>query len=466
MLKQRRQLFEFLFIICDLLTVSFAWIVAFWLRFYSGFIPVDKGVPPFKSYFSLLIFIWPIWLFVFRGFGLYRGMRGVRRSREILSLINTNAFALLLLIAIVYLFREKDFEFSRLVFLYFGIFATLLTILERTLLRTVLREVRRRGYNVRYVLVVGAGKVASDIAARMRLHPELGLQLLGCLSKDGISAARGLSLVGSYDQLGVILRNISVDQLIFALPLEDHFLLPELLAQVGDSLVDIKMVPDIYQFVRVGGAIEEFEGLPVVSIQGSPLEGVGMYVKRTIDLVIASLAIVFTLPLTLLIAFLIKITSRGPVFYVQERVSFDGTPFRIFKFRTMRVDAERDGPGWSKANDNRVTRIGRFLRATSLDELPQLLNVLSGDMSLVGPRPERPVFIEEFRSRIPRYMLRLKVPAGMTGWAQVNGWRGDTAIDKRIEHDLYYIENWSPLLDFKIMLITIFRGFFNRNEIA
>lgn len=465
MLKQKRQLFEFLFMAADLLMITVAWCLAYWIRFHSGWVPVQKGVPHFSHYFSMLIFIWLIWAFVFSRMGLYRPMRGVRRTRELWLLINANALALLLLIATTYLFREKSVQFSRLVFGYFGGLGLLLTVLMRMVLRFSLREVRRRGYNLRYMLIVGAGKVAGDIAARIRFHRELGIQLIGCLSKEGTErrGPKGLPIVGKYDDLKHLLATREIDQIVVAVPLEDNQRVPDILSQIGDSLVDIKIVPDIYQFVSVGGAIEEFEGLPVISLQGSPLDGVSLYTKRVLDFVLAFVSsVVLAIPLAL-IALLVKLTSRGPVFYKQERVSFDGSRFHILKFRTMYVDAEMDGPRWAKRGDSRVTPLGRLLRSLSLDELPQLLNVLRGDMSIVGPRPERPVFIEEFRRRVPRYMLRHKVPAGMTGWAQVHGWRGDTSIDKRIEYDLYYIENWSLLFDIKIILLTIFKGFRNTN---
>lgn len=465
MLKQKRHIFELLFVGADIVVVSLAWCFAYWLRFQTDFIPVEKGVPPFSNYFSMLLFIWVIWAYVFRRAGLYRPMRGVRRVREMMLLVQANVLSLLLLISVTYLFREKTMEFSRLVFVYFGVAAIVFTMLERSFLRGLLREVRRQGYNLRYMLIVGAGKLAGDIATRIRLRRELGIQLIGCLSKDGIDkkGPRGVPVVGSYDDLDEILRTRDIDQLMVALPLEDNHLLPEVMSRVGDSLVDIKIVPDLYQFVSVGGAIDEFEGLPVISLQESPIDGINLVTKRILDLALVLVVSVILSPVLLLIATLVKITSRGPVLYKQERVSFDGSSFTIFKFRTMYTDSEVSGPGWTTKGDSRVTPLGRFLRSWSLDELPQLFNVLRGDMSIVGPRPERPVFIEEFRQRIPRYMLRHKVPAGMTGWAQVNGWRGDTSIDKRIEYDLYYIENWSLGLDLKILFMTLFKGFRDRN---
>ena len=465
MLKQKRQWFELLFMVADLLMVSAAWLLAYWLRFETNWVPAPKGVPEFRYYIPMLLFIWLIWAFVFRRMGLYRPMRAMRRTKEFWLLLNANVLGVLLLIVMIFLFREKDIEYSRLVFFYFTCLSTLLTTVQRAGLRMLLREARRRGLNLRYLLIVGAGQIAGDLASRLRLHREAGIQLLGCLSKDALEkrGPKGMAVIGKYSELGEILKKMDIDQVLIALPLEDNELLPEIMKQIGDSLVDVRIVPDIYRFVSLGGYIEEFEGLPVISLRESPLVGINLYTKRAFDLAAGFLMLLLFSPFMLAIALIIKLSSRGPVIYSQERVSFDGTPFRILKFRTMRVDSEQQGPGWTKENDSRVTSLGRFLRHWSLDELPQLFNVLKGDMSLVGPRPERPVFIEEFRSRIPRYMLRLKVPAGMTGWAQVHGWRGDTSIDKRIEYDLFYIENWSLLLDLKIMLFTLFKGFVSRN---
>jgi Undecaprenyl-phosphate glucose phosphotransferase len=465
MLKQKRQLFEYLFVVSDLVVVSAAWVVAYWVRFKSGLVAIDKGIPDFYQYLSMLLFIWLIWAFVFRRMGLYRPMRGVRRTRELWVLVNANALSILLLISMTYLFKEKSSQFSRLVFLYFWALATLLTVCERSVLRFALRELRRKGYNLRYMLIIGAGQVAADMVSRVRLHQEIGVQLVGCLSRDGGErrGPGGIPIVGSYNELGNFLNRADIDQIVVALPLEDQQILPDLMEELKDSVLDIKIIPDLYQFASVGGSIEEFEGLPVISLQGCPLDGINLFSKRVLDLFIATVALLIFAPVMALLAIMVKITSRGPILFKQERVSFDGSKFSIVKFRTMFTDAEASGPGWTKPGDDRVTPLGRLLRSTSLDELPQLFNVLRGDMSIVGPRPERPVYIKEFRQRIPRYMLRHKVPAGITGWAQVHGWRGDTSIDKRIEYDLYYIENWSLLLDIKIVCMTLINGFRNRN---
>ena len=465
MVKQRHQLFAFLFMVSDLGMVSVAWLGAYWIRFSTDVVPAIKGIPRIDDYLLMLVPVWIIWGFVFRIMGLYRPMRGVRRVRELWLLVQANGFALLFLIAFVFLFREKEVEYSRLVFLYFGAAVTAGTMIQRSALRFFLSEARRKGYNLRYLLVVGAGRVAEDIISRIRNQRELGIQLVGCLSKDGGEGRgpHGAPILGRYEDLGDVLNRVSIDQVVIALPLEDSLTMPNIMACLRDTLVDVKIIPDLYQFVSIGGAIEEFEGLPVISVQGSPLEGAGLIVKRLFDIVVGAIAAIIVSPVILLVALLIRLTSRGAIFYKQERVSLDGTRFSIYKFRTMQLDAESQGPGWTRPDDDRVTRLGRFLRSTSLDELPQLFNVIRGDMSLVGPRPERPIYIDQFRHRIPRYMLRHKVPAGITGWAQVCGWRGDTSIDKRIEHDLYYIEHWSLVFDLKILLLTVVRGFFHKN---
>lgn len=465
MLKSHRQIFEAIFMAADLFVVTAAWLVAYLLRFHTSLIPTDKGVPYFYEYLVLIPFLCFIWGFVFRRIGLYKPMRAVRGARELWLLIEANFLATLLFLAFVYLVREKEVEYSRLVFLMFGVLGLAFTVVERTLLRFILRELRRKGFNLRYLLVVGDGQVARAMVEKIRSHREFGFQLVGCLAQDGSLAEQdpNLPIVGEYSDLSRFLRVLSIDQVIIALPLEQSHLAPAVMSQIGDSLVDVRIVPDLHQFVSLRSSIEEFDGLPIISVRTTPLEGYGMMAKRVLDIVVASTALVILAPLLLALALLVKATSRGPMFYSQERVSVDGSRFDIFKFRTMYADSERVGPGWTKPNDQRVTPLGRLLRATSLDELPQLWNVLRGDMSIVGPRPERPVFIEEFRQRVPHYMLRHKVPAGMTGWAQVNGWRGDTSIDKRIEHDLFYIENWSILLDIKILLLTVIRGFRNRN---
>ncbi len=520
MLKKHSQIFEGLFTASDIAVASAAWVLSYWVRFYSGFFPLDKGIPAFGDYLKIVVFIWPIWAYVYRRFGLYRPMRGASRFRETWKVFRANSFAVLILLALTYLFREKSVPFSRLVFVVFWVLSGSFAVLSRTAIRLALREMRRRGYNLRYAVIVGSGPLAMKVARRMVQHPEYGVELLGCLTSDSNAsllagsganhanvynlktadaqraprfgferasspvggragaalmaqqfldapleseAASPIRIIGTYADLPELLRNGALDQVIVALPLSDHVLMESVINSIGDEMVDVRIVPDLYQFIQLGSQVEEFDGLPVVSLASTPLSGINRLVKRVVDLLLGSFFFVSTLPVMAVTALLIKTTSRGPVFYSQERVGLDGRTFKIYKFRTMELSAELEGAKFAVANDPRVTALGRILRQFNIDELPQLVNVILGQMSLVGPRPERPVFIQEFRRRVPRYMLRHKVQAGMTGWAQVHGWRGNTSIERRIEHDLYYIEHWSLGLDLRILGLTVLHSFTDRN---
>ncbi|MBP9837184.1 MAG: undecaprenyl-phosphate glucose phosphotransferase [Proteobacteria bacterium] len=489
MLKKHYQIFESLFAASDLVVISLAWIVSYYFRFSSGLFPIDKGVPPFSDYLKMIVFVWAIWAFVFRLFNLYRPMRGASRLREIWLLVKANAFSVIFLLAATYLFWEKSVPYSRLVFLIFWAVGTVSTVISRTLIRALLRNMRKRGYNLRYAIIVGAGDLSQKVMSSMLEHPEYGIELIGCLTsdedygkirkkiaqnpflmtyktrqnQDDFALVNDLRIVGTYSDLPKFLESGKIDQVIIAMPLSDHEKLEEVINTIGDSMVDVRIVPDVHQFIKLGSQIEDFDGLPVVSLASTPLTGVNILTKRVVDFLLSVILIIVFSPLMLFLAALVKLTSRGPIFFTQERVGLDGNTFNIYKFRTMRVGAERKGAKFAVKDDPRTTVIGKYLRRFSLDELPQLFNVLRGDMSLVGPRPERPVFISEFRSRVPLYMLRHKVQAGMTGWAQVNGWRGNTSIERRIEHDLYYIEHWSLSLDLKILGLTLVNGFLNRN---
>ncbi|MFM7143295.1 MAG: undecaprenyl-phosphate glucose phosphotransferase, partial [Alphaproteobacteria bacterium] len=340
-------------------------------------------------------------------------------------------------------------------------------VAERAFVREILRAARRRGYNQRHVLIVGDGELARGVAERMERHPELGLRVAGFLSDDEARVGERMAdrpVLGRWEDVAEVAASRGIDQVVLALPFESLPRLGALVARLDAAVVDVKVVPDIERFVSLKSGIEDFEGLPVIGLRATPLAGWGRVAKRAMDVAGAALALVVLSPLLALLAALVRASSPGPILFSQERMGLDGRVFRVWKFRTMREDAEAEtGPVWATAEDPRRTRIGTVLRRLSLDELPQLVNVLRGEMSLVGPRPERPVFIEEFRRRIPRYMMRHMVQAGMTGWAQVHGWRGNTPIEKRIQYDLYYIENWSLWLDLKILLLTFVRGFVDRN---
>jgi Undecaprenyl-phosphate glucose phosphotransferase len=275
---------------------------------------------------------------------------------------------------------------------------------------------------------------------------------------------KNIPILGIYDDLDTILEKNKIDIFFIAISVNEYDYFEGLIKKVEGHLSEIKVVPASYEFLSLRGGMDELGDLPIVNLQSSPLYGWDSVFKRIFDLILGTLILVMVSPVMLVISILIKLTPEGPILYRQERVGMDGYSFQMIKFRTMHADAEEQtGPIWAKENDSRRTKVGAFLRRTSLDELPQLFNVIKGEMSLVGPRPERPKFVEEFRNRIPSYMLRHKIKAGMTGWAQINGWRGNTSLEKRIEHDLYYIQNWSVSFDLKILFMTLWRGFFNKS---
>jgi len=461
MLKKYSQFFESLLMFQDMVIVAVSWLASYALRFYLGPIPVWKGIPEFRQYAGLLVFILIIYLVVFRAYGLYRSMRFSSRIDEVFALVKASTLGLLVLVSLTFIFRQ--YEYSRGVFLYFWVIQTSVIIIARLSFRQGLRLMRKRGFNLRYILVVGAGEMGREIVSKIHARPELGLRVVGFLTRKTEKVGKfleGVEVLGSYDDLPRILQSRNIDQVIVALPYDAHEKLEIVLKTLGDSMVDIRVVPDVYQFFTLRGGIEDFDGVPLISLQDTPLYGWNLVLKRLTDIVLSALILILTFPIMLIVALLIKLTSRGPVLYRQERMGLDGETFNIYKFRTMRVGAEdKTGPVWAKKGDPRRTSIGAFLRATSLDELPQFFNTLRGEMSIVGPRPERPVFIEDFRKKVPKYMLRHKMKAGITGLAQISGFRGNTPIEKRIEQDLYYIENWSLSLDFKIMALTIVRGF-------
>jgi Undecaprenyl-phosphate glucose phosphotransferase len=464
-LKKHSKFFESLLLFTDWFILSVSWILSYYLRFYSDVIPAYKGIPPLRVYLTLLIFIIPLWGIVFKIFGLYRPRRISTRISEIIDIGKASTFAILILISLTFLFRQ--YEFSRLTFLYFWCINILLLSLARIVFRKFLRFLRKQGYNKRYALIVGAEKLGQNFVYNIKRHPELGIHISGFLTNDlhnTKGAMQEVKILGKYSDIREIITKHEIDIVFIALPFHAHQHLEEVLDWVGDETVSIVVLPDILDFITLRGSVGDFEGMPFISLRDTPLYGGNIIAKRLLDIVFASGVLIMMSPIMLSITLVIKLTTRGPALFKQERMGIDGETFHMLKFRTMFVNAEQmTGPVWAKEEDPRCTKIGKLLRMTSLDELPQFFNVLRGDMSIVGPRPERPVFIKKFRSTIPKYMLRHKMKAGITGWAQVNGWRGNTSLEKRIEYDLYYIENWSLNFDFKIILLTLLNGFINKH---
>ena len=466
MLKKHAQFFESLFFISDLLILSLAWILSYFLRFH--FVPIRPpllGTPPLMNYLEFLLPLWVIWGFTSNRFGLYRPRRMEHFSREVFDIAKCLTFAFVILIAVIYLLRR--FEFSRLAFLYFWEIGFLGLLSMRYFARRTLMMLRSKGYNQRFALIAGTGALGQKLLEKIEIHPDFGIHVIGFLghrAEEVGKKVKNIPVIGVYEDLDRIVGENKVDIFFVALPIHEYHCFEGLVREVQGDLTEIKVVPASYEFMGLRGGMDVLGDLPMLSLQGSPLHGWDRVFKRTFDLVIGIVILVILSSVMLVISLLVKLTSRGPILYKQERVGFDGRFFQMFKFRTMKKDAEKKtGPVWARENDSRRTKVGAFLRKTSLDELPQLFNVVKGEMSLVGPRPERPNFVETFRNEIPHYMLRHKIKAGMTGWAQINGWRGNTSLEKRIEHDLYYIQNWSIGFDVRILFMTIWKGFFSKS---
>lgn len=465
MLKKYNQLFLSALIISDSLVILFSWVGAYYLRFHSGWTPLSNGIPPVEQYQVLLIPILILFLLNFKFVGLYQPLRGKSSWVDYYNIIKANTISVLVLSALLFFYREDNY--SRIVVVIFWLTATFSLVASHMFVRNILMVLRRRGKNLRYVLIAGAGELGREVAERINLHPEMGFKIVGFLTTQEKEVG---TLIDGYPVLGLLgdvsehIKGHGVDKLFITLPMKSQEHFERVLFNLVEESVDITVVPDLLQYMSLSGGVDNFNGLPAINLIESPLYGWNIVFKRITDIVISFLAIVITSPLMIVIALFIKLESRGPVFFIQERVGLDREIFKMYKFRSMEIDAESDsGPVWTKESDDRRTRVGVLLRKTSLDELPQFFNVLSGNMSMVGPRPERSVFVEDFKKSIPHYMLRLKMKAGITGWAQVNGWRGNTSLEKRIEHDLYYIKHWSLLFDIKILIKTLWNGLINRH---
>jgi Undecaprenyl-phosphate glucose phosphotransferase len=464
MLYRHSEVFRTSLMVVDLLLVAGAWLAAYWIRFYAG-IPAPLGIPEFGPYVEALVPILPIWFWLLRSNGLYEPRRTGSLLSEAGSLLRVTAVGVVVLVAIS--FFTRTYFYSRGVVAIFAVLSPVLVLGLRIALRLGLRSLRRRGYNLRYLVVLGAGELVDAAIERIHAHPEAGLRVRGVLSEGylgGRDDVRGVPVIGGYSALKEILHRDRVDQVLIALPREQDGRLEKILADLDDEVVSVKLIPDLMNLLSLRSSAEDLDGLPVINLRESPMLGWAVVQKRLFDLAVALPVLVLAAPIMAVIGLAIWATSGRPILYVQERMGLDGRLFRMFKFRTMVDRAEEaTGPVWAQQDDPRRTRLGGWLRSVSADELPQLWNVLRGDMSLVGPRPERPIFIEEFRREIPGYMLRHKVKAGLTGWAQVHGWRGDTSLHERVEHDIYYIQHWSPGLDVQILFTTLWKGIFNRN---
>ena len=451
--------------VMDGLVTGLSYFIAYEIRFNT---PLnDPTVPhlPLYMYMEAVPFLILAYIYLYYQFNLYKSKRLGGRRIELINIIYANVIGFFIFVAVLYILNQNDFARSML-----GIFAVVNIILEtlmRNIIRYLLMFIRKKGYNKKYLLMIGYSKSADDYIKRIRLNPHWGYEVCGILD-DKVPAGtmlRGVKVLGRIANLDVILPENKIVEIAITLPLEEYGKLERIVAKCEKSGVHTQFVPDYNRVIPSRPIMEDADGLPVINIRNVPLANTeNRIVKRFIDIVGSIVLIIVFSPIMLLSVIAIRLSSKGPIIFKQERVGLHNKPFMMYKFRTMEMQRESDEKkGWTVKDDPRVTKVGRVLRRTSMDELPQLFNILIGDMSIVGPRPERPQFVEEFREEIPRYMIKHQVRPGLTGWAQVNGLRGNTSIKERIKFDIYYIENWSLLFDIRIMFMTIFKGLINKN---
>ena len=439
-----------------------------WFLWLSGLVrenDPETGILSVQVYFVAFLVIVPGYLLLYNAFDLYSSKRTAKTIYEIFNIVKANTIGLLAIMVVLFAINIPDFS-RGMVGVFYGINIVAESLI-RKLVRYWLRRLRRKGYNIKHILLVGYSRAGEEYINKIKANPEWGYEVCGILDDHVPVGAvyKGVKVTGEIDSLPAILKENQLDEIGITLSLSDYDRLEKIVNVCEKTGVHTKFIPDYNSVIPSRPYLEDLDGLAVVNIRRVPLSNVGnMLMKRLVDIVGALIAIVLSSPFMLAAVVGVKVTSRGPLIFKQERVGLHNKPFQMYKFRSMEVQSAADErKGWTTKNDPRVTKVGRILRSTSIDELPQLFNVLKGDMSLIGPRPERPLFVEKFKEEIPRYMIKHQVRPGITGWAQVNGYRGDTSIKKRIEYDLYYIENWSMSFDLKILFLTFFKGFINKN---
>jgi exopolysaccharide biosynthesis polyprenyl glycosylphosphotransferase len=473
-----RLLTEAALVALDVALVWLSFYAAYAIRFDLGLFEVTKGRPPFAAYVPGVLVACALFVLSFRAHDLYRPRRARSIWDEAATVLRAAAIGSLLAMAAAFLYRGVSY--SRLSFVLAWGVASVLLPAGRYLFREVQRALHRRGVGIARVAIIGTGEMGAHVARKLAVHPELGFELAGFIADDVVddgarltAAARAAAnessdasavpaapppsapVLGRLADTPALVEAHALDRLIVALPLASHHRILEIVAACDRLPVEIQFVPDLFEIMTQRVRVSEIDGIPLLALRAYPLEAWNRAAKRTFDIALSAAFLVASAPVMAIVALLVRADSPGPILYRQRRIGRDGREFTMFKFRSMPVDTERDsGPVIGEAADPRATRLGRILRRTCLDELPQLWNVLAGEMSLVGPRPERPVFVEQFDREVPRYFARHRVKSGVTGWAQVNGLRGKTSIDERTKYDIFYVENWSVVFDLKILFLT------------
>lgn len=447
MIKNNQRMLNKAQVCVDAGIIGAAYFFSWYLRFKSGFFVQDVGVLPAKTYFSALFLIIPGYLLLYSIFQLYMPRRVKSYRKELMDIIRANGIGFMIFILVLYFIKQE--HFSRQMLCIFFFINISLEFASRYLIRTILWKMRKQGLNQKHILMIGESQMAEQYMDRLRENPKWGYQVFAHLKDE--------------EKLERILEGNELDEVVIALRAEDYGKLERIVDVCEKAGVHTKMIPDFGNVISTRPYIEDVQGIPVIHVRRVPLNIMrNRAAKRAVDLIGATVAIILFSPVMLLTVLVVALTEEGSVIYRQERVGLHNQVFYMYKFRSMIMqDEEKEKAEWSTRNDPRITPVGKLIRRISIDELPQLFNVLKGEMSLVGPRPERPQFVQKFRDEIPRYMVKHQVRPGMTGWAQINGYRGNTSIEKRIEYDLYYIENWTMVFDMKILILTIFKGFFD-----
>lgn len=474
MIKQNQTYLNRLHVLIDAICIYLAGVTAYQIRFnlsifgfevYKYVFTYNRYPFPLKYYQLPLIIAMIVLLILYASFGLYTPKRYQRGSKELINLLKSNVIGLGIAAFVITIFQIQNFP--RSLYLLFFIINFIYGVISRYIIRKILKVNRKRGHNIKHTVFVGFSTSAAAYIDRIKSNPHWGLEVHGIFD-DTVSENfeyRGVKRIGTLNDLASYLENTSLDEVAITLNLNEYHKLEKVVAICEKSGVHTKFVPDYYNFISTNPYTEDLDGLPVINIRNVPLTNtMNRIIKRTIDIIGSIVALIIFSPIMLVVAILVKKSSPGPIIFAQERIGLGNKPFKMYKFRSMGVQSpSKEKTAWTTHNDPRVTPVGRIIRKTSIDELPQLFNVLKGDMSLIGPRPERPLFVEKFKEEIPRYMIKHQVRPGMTGWAQVCGFRGDTSIEGRIEHDLFYIENWTLTFDIKILFLTVFKGFINKN---
>lgn len=502
MIKENQKHLNRLQIVIDAFIMVASLTLSWYFRFISGYIHIDDSHMTFSQYLLPLIAIVPMYLMIYSFFRLYTPFRMKNRFEEFNNILKSNLVGILLFVLLLYVFKIIDY--SRYLLVIFAILNTGLTFIERLIIRATLQNIRKKGYNQKHVLLVGYSELTEELLLRFRKHKHWGYNVIGILDDkrfaknnimskedsnihftepyeeiaatsvlyedlDQIIIHNGMSpndkIIGNIDCLEVYLDKYSIDEVFITISINEYGKLEKIINTCEKVGVRAQIVPDYFKYIPAKPYVEEVDGLPIINLRYVPLDNLfSSYIKRIFDIVVSLICIVGFSPVMILTAIFVKLTSSGPALFKQERIGLGKKIFHMYKFRSMKVqETGIEERQWTTSEDTRKTVFGSFIRRTSIDELPQLFNVLKGDMSLIGPRPERPYYVDKFKEEISQYMVKHHVKPGMTGWAQVNGWRGDTSIEKRIEYDLYYIENWSFLFDLKILVYTVFKGFVNKN---